>query len=416
MNDKSTNDSAPLTIPGTAVQSEVATLPLRPSIPLLAGLGMLCTLVTVVFARLAYGLVLPAMREALDLSYAQAANLGTVTATGYLVLLLYAGVFAGRFGGRLAIMTGLTLVATGFLMLSLVSSYGWLLLAMTLLGFGTAFAFTPLISLLGSWYPERRGTVIGFANSGVGVGILVSGAMVPALTQFAGPDGWRLVWGIFCGSAVLTLLLVFLLLRDPPRHNEAVSVRRGLASVYRNPHVIVIGLVYGILGTTYIVQTLFMYSFALESGVERLSAGRLVAVMGLISIFSGPAWGWAADRIGHSNALLICMLLSCVATLLPVLWAVTPAFILHYVLMGASVSGLFTSILAASTSTVKPQHAAMAVSFVTLFFALGQLVGPAVAGLLIDWQQDFRLTFALSSALLVIGAILSRRSRNFVAP
>lgn len=118
---------------------------------------MLCTLVSVVFARLAYGLVLPAMREDLALSYTQAANLGTVTAMGYLALLLYAGGFAGRFGGKRAIVAGLSLVAAGFLMMSLASAYDWLLLAMTLLGFGTAFAFIPLISLLGSWYPERGG-------------------------------------------------------------------------------------------------------------------------------------------------------------------------------------------------------------------------------------------------------------------
>jgi hypothetical protein len=40
------------------------------------------------------------------------------------------------------------------------------------------------------------------------------------------------------------------------------------------------------------------------------------------------------------------MLLSCTATILPVLQAETGMFVLHYVLMGASVSGLFTSILA----------------------------------------------------------------------
>lgn len=394
--------------------SEPVSAQRRPSIFLLSGLGILCTMVTVVFARLAYGLVLPAMREDLGLSYAQAANLGTVTAMGYLALLLYAGVFAGRFGGKRAIMAGLSLAAAGFLLLSLISAYGWLLLAMTLLGFGTAFAFTPLISLLGSWYPDRRGTVIGFANSGVGLGILISGALVPALTDAAGPAAWRLVWGIFFASAMLTLVLIAGLLREPPRHAEAVSVRHGLASVYHNRHVMVIGAVYGIVGATYIVQTLFMFSFALESGVDPIIAGRLVAVMGLLSIFAGPAWGWAADRIGHANALMICMILSCVATILPVLQANPAAFIVHYVLMGASVSGLFTSILAASTSTVKPQHAAMAVSFVTVFFALGQLLGPAAAGLLIDWQQDFRLTFGLSSILLIFGAILGRYSRKFV--
>jgi MFS family permease len=77
---------------------------------------------------------------------------------------------------------------------------------------------------------------------------------------------------------------------------------------------------------------------------------------------------------------------------------------------------LFTSILAASTSTVQPYLAAMAVSFVTVFFALGQLIGPAVAGVLIDWQQDFRLSFGLCSALLLLGVFLSHRSRRFVIP
>jgi len=78
--------------------------------------------------------------------------------------------------------------------------------------------------------------------------------------------------------------------------------------------------------------------------------------------------------------------------------------------VGLSVSGLFTSVLAAATATVKPQHAAMAVSFVTVFFALGQLVGPALAGPLIDWQQDFRLTFAVSAMLMFLGALASRSS------
>src|SRR5690606_329406 len=132
------------------------------------------------------------------------------------------------------------------------------------------------------------------------------------------------------------------------------------------------GLLYGIVGVTYIVQSLFMYSFAVDSGISLATAGRLVAIMGFISIFAGPAWGWAADRIGHANALIICMSLSLLGTLLPVLWPTGPGFAMHYILMGISVTGLFTSILAASTSTVQSTLAPVAVSFVTLFFAGGQ--------------------------------------------
>jgi len=371
---------------------------------------MLCTLVAVVFGRLAYGLVLPAMRESLDMSYAQAANLGTVTALGYLVLLLYAGVFAGRYGGKKAIVLGLLLATSGFVGLSFSSSYPLLLLCMTLMGFGTAFTFTPLVSLLGAWYPERRGMVIGFAGSGVGIGILFAGALIPALIEGGDEESWRLVWAIFAAIGVFTVVLVALVLRNPPTGDEQVSMRRGLATVYRNPHVMRMAWIYGVVGVTYIVQVLFMYSFALDAGVTAVTAGRLVAVMGFMSIFSGPAWGAVADRLGHARALTFCMLVSMCATLLPVLWPTLLSFSIHFVVVGLSVSGLFTSVLAAATATVKPQHAAMAVSFVTVFFALGQLVGPALAGPLIDWQQDFRLTFAVSAMLMFLGALASRSS------
>jgi MFS family permease len=382
----------------------------RPAAWLLVLTGIICTLVVVVFARLAYGLVLPAMREDLGLSYAQAANLGTVTALGYLSLVMLAGVFAGRFGGRLAILLGLVMGALGFLGLSLASNYYVLLALMVLLGFATAFAYTPLISLLGAWYPEKRGTIIGLANSGVGLGMLLTGSLVPWITHRDPANGWRLVWIIFAVAALAAALLVYLVLRDPPDQDRASSQKKGSTtprSVYRNSHVITIGLIYGVVGITYIVQSIFMYSFALDVGISAASAGRLVALMGLISIFAGPGWGWAADRIGHANALMICMSLSLMGTLLPVFWPVTTAFALHYVLLGFSITGLFTSILAASTSTVQAAQAPVAVSFVTLFFALGQLLGPAIAGLLIEWQDGFRLVFALSAGLMIFGIILS---------
>lgn len=184
------------------------------------------------------------------------------------------------------------------------------------------------------------------------------------------------------------------------------------AAVYTNPHVVTVGLVYGIVGLTYIVQSIFMYSFALDAGVPAVDAGRMVSSMGILSIFAGPAWGWASDRIGRSNGLVLCMTLSLLGTLLPVLWPVTLAFALHYLLLGISVTGLFTSILAASTETVHPRHAPVAVSFVTLFFALGQLFGPAAAGVLIETTGGFRSTFATTCVLMLLGIVLCRHTAH----
>lgn len=388
----------------------------RPCLWLVVAASIFCTLVTVVFARLAYGLILPSMRSSLGLNYAEAANLGTITALGYLSLVLPAGMLASRYGARLAILLGLMLGVGGFTGLAMASSYPLLMALMVMLGAATAFAYTPLISLLGSWYPERRGTVIGFANSGVGSGMLLAGAVVPMLTgEGSDPDtGWRYVWALFGVSALLCVVVAAFVLRDPPRSIDAVHGTRvprvRLNAVYRNPHVVTVGLVYAVVGITYIVQSIFMYSFALDAGIDAIVAGRLVALMGILSIFAGPAWGWGSDSIGHSRALMICMTLCLIGTLGPVIWPTLPAFIVHYVLLGLSVTGLFTAILASATRTVSRDHAPVAVSFVTLFFALGQLLGPALAGLLLESTNNFRLTFFISCLLMTVGIYLSWQS------
>ncbi len=396
----------------------------RPPFALMVATGAACTVVILVFARLCYGLVLPAMREGLGLSYVQAANLSTATALGYLLFVMVAGVFAARYGGKQAVLIGLLLVTGGFIGLTQARDYTTLLVLMVLLGTGTAFGYTPLISLLSNSFPKRRGAVIGFTNSGVGLGMLMAGALVPTLTGQNHLDGWRQVWQYFAYGGVAVAVLAILVLRNPPSStakpdiapaNPLPATSPPQISVFRNPHVCTVGLIYGVLGLTYIIQATFMYGYALETGVPVQTAGHLVSAMGILSIFAGPSWGWLCDRLGHATGLALSMTLALVATIPPVLWPVTSAFAFHFVVLGMSVSGMFTSVLAASTATVRPQQAAIAVSFVTLFYAIGQLIGPAIAGVLIEWS-GFRLTFACSCGVMVIGLWLCLRTRRYLIP
>ncbi len=389
-----------------------ATQGVKPSLVQYVGVSILCSLVVVVFARLTYGLMLPAMRESLDLSFTQAAFLGTVTALGYLSLVLPAGLFATRFGASRAILLGVAFVVVGFFGLSFASSYLWLVVLMVILGAATAFAYTPLISLLGSWFPSRRGTVIGLANSGVGTGMFLTGALVPWLIESGetADSGWRLVWLLFAICALVCAFFVMRVLRDPPKlamATPSTGKSTGIIGAYRNRHVRLVAWIYGIVGVTYILQSLFMYSFALDTGLSPTQAGHLVALMGVLSIFAGPGWGWAADRIGHSRALMICLALALLGTLLPVIWPLYTAFFLHYFLLGVSTTGQFTSILAATTKTVSNDQAAVAISFVTLFFAAGQLIGPSAAGVLLEVTGNYQLMFLLSSALIGVGVYIS---------
>jgi MFS family permease len=373
--------------------------------------GILVVIVALVFARLAYGLILPFMREGLGLDYQQAGNLGTAAALGYLCLIMASGIFAARWGGNITIVIGALLSTTGFIGLSVSSDYYVLLAWMALLGFGTAFSYTPAISLLVGWFPHRRAGVIGIANSGAGIGLLLAGSLVPYLGQAFGAAGWRITWGVFALAGAMTAIAAYFLLPNPPALVAEGTATKAAAdrAIYRNRNVIRIGLLYAIIGSMYVVQAIFMYSFALKAGLSGILAGRLAAMSGVLSIFSGPACGWLADRFGRRKIILALVIADMVAMALPVIWPNLPGFGLHYFVIGAVMSGLFTVILAATTEAVTPAQAPVAVSYVTLFYAVAQLICPALAGLLIERTGGFQPVFVSSAALIAVALFLGFR-------
>lgn len=391
----------------------------KPNPVLMVLTGMLVALVVIVYGRLAYGLILPPMRADLGLSYNQAGNLGTVTALGYLLFVLAGGLAASRWGARRAVLIGLLSVTIGFAGLALASGYWLIVLLMALLGFGTAFTFAPMVSLLATWYPEQRGLMIGCMSAGIGAGISIIGLLVPWLYGLFGDNGWRVAWGVFAATGAVVMLLVFLVVRDPPVSSESATARPPSADkwlIYRNPRVLTVAMVYGIVGLIYIVQAIFMISFMIDSGFSEATAGWMMAMMGLLSMASGPIWGRFSDVLGRANALTIAMSLVTLAMFLPLFMQTLGSFFIHFVLMGCAVNGMFTLIQATSTDQVAPRYIPIAFSFVTLFFAGGQFIGPAMAGWLIEWSGgNFKVAIASSCVWLLLGLYLTQRIRHFPA-
>ncbi|SEO99894.1 MFS transporter [Aquisalimonas asiatica] len=388
----------------------------RPNAVLTVLCGAFTGLVVIVFARLAFGVLLPPMRADLGLTYQQAGTLGTITALGYLLFVLAGGAAAARWGPRRAVVFGLITVGIGFAGLSVATAYPALLALKALLGFGTAFSFAPMVSLLAAWYPEKRGFVIGCMSAGIGVGTLLIGFMVQWLQTLFGDAAWRVSWGLFAAAAAAVAALVIVVVRDPPSTRVAAGERPPSAEkwlIYRHPRMLIVGSVYGLIGLTYIVQAVFMVSFVVESGHPERTAGQLLAMMGLLSVASGPAWGTLSDRWGRGNALLTAMLLVTVATMLPLIDQSLPMFFAHYLIMGCAVNGTFALIQASSTDQVAPRYIPIAFSFATLVFAAGQFVGPAIAGWLIETTGDFRSAFLFTTAGLILGCILTAWIRRF---
>lgn len=381
-------------------------------------LGMLTTMVVLAFARLSYGVFLPFMKEGLGLSYKESGYLGTTTSLGYLSTIIFAGILASKWGSKKTVLLGIFLVTAGLFGLAFTSSYWMTFLFMLLLGVGTSFTYTPFISLLVAWFPLKKGFVIGLTTSGAGIGILFSGIIIPFLSSSYSDIGWRIAWGLFAVIGLIVVILTYLFIKNPPSdlpsgtNNEQSAPKE----IYKNRKVINVGLIYGIVGLTYIVQTIFIMSYMIESGVDIKIAGQLMAMNGILSIFSGPIWGAISDKIGRRISLNLTMGLTALSMLLPVFFPTLLGFTVHIIILSCTSTGLFALTQASSMDHVKPVDIPIAFSYVTFYFAVGQFIGPTIAGWLIDDWGGFKSAFLFSSICLALGLILTLRVKNSHQP
>ncbi|MEO2076185.1 MAG: MFS transporter [Bacillus sp. (in: firmicutes)] len=379
-----------------------------------AAIGMLTTVVVLAFARLSYGVILPFMRQGLHLTYKEAGYLGTTTSLGYLSTIIFAGILASRWGGKRTILLGISLVTFGLAGLTFTSSYLVTFLFMLLLGIGTSFTYTPFISLLVAWFPQKKGFVIGLTTSGAGIGILFAGIIVPYLSSVHSEVGWRIAWGVFAFIGLVVILLTLLFIKNPPVElpSEQSLKKESPREIYKNPKVINVGLIYGIVGVTYIVQMIFIMSFMIESGINFKFAGQLMALNGILSIFSGPIWGYISDKIGRRTSLILTMGLTLFSMVLPIFFPTILGFTIHIIILSSTSTGLFTLTQASSMDHVRPADMPLAFSYVTFYFAVGQFIGPTIAGWLIEDFGGFKSAFLFSSLCLVVGLFLTFKVRN----
>lgn len=378
-------------------------------------IGMLTTVVVLAFARLSYGIILPFMRDGLHLTYKEAGYLGTTTSLGYLSTIIFAGVLASKWGSKRTILLGISLVTLGLLGLAFTTSYWITFLFMILLGIGTSFTYTPFISLLVAWFPQKKGTIIGLTTSGAGLGILFSGIIVPYLSSVNPENGWRWSWGIFFLIGIIVILLTLFFVKNPPMEMAMDSKpASSLKEVYKNPKVINVGLIYGIIGITYIVQTIFIMSYMIDSGINTKYAGQLMALNGILSIFSGPVWGSISDKIGRRTSLILTMGLTLFSMALPIFSPTILGFTCHLIILSCTTTGLFTLTQALSMDYVRTADMPIAFSYVTFYFAIGQFLGPTIAGWLIEDGGGFKSAFLFMSLCLVIGLVLTFKVKNSI--
>jgi MFS family permease len=390
-------------------------------------MGLLTTIAAHGFGRMAYTIILPAMKDGLNFDYEQLGLLASGNLAGYLVMALIGGLLAARFGTRIVItlallLLGITLILTGF-----AQSFGYALTMRFLTGVGNAASYIPAMALGSAWFAmKRRGFATGIVSGGIGAGTLISGLLVPPIVAAYGLEGWRYAWYILGANALGIAVVVYALIRSRPEEKSLLPVGVSekenppstpsganvsalqWSAVYRMGNVWYLGLVYFFYGFSYIIyMTFFAAYLEKEMGFSKAYAGGLWAMVGGLSVFCGVIWGGISDRLGRSRGAALAYLVLALSYVSYALIKVEFGFYLSAVIFGMTAWSIPTIMAAAAGDFVGPRLAPAGLGFITLFFGIGQVIGPWVGGKLAVLTGSFTYPFLLAGAASLLGMIAS---------
>ena len=367
------------------------------------------------FARFAYALVLPAMRADLQLSYSQAGWLNTANAIGYLAGAILTWMLVRKTGNRRLFSAGMVLTAAALIATGMTHDLTLLTVARVLAGVGGAMVFITGGALSGNVFPGRpelaTATILLYF-AGAGIGLMLSGVVIPLLLVARGDGAWPLAWqAMGWASAAMTIASVWAASRiDEPQ--------AGIGSVSWPLSSFVPGFsAYICFGVGYIAYMTFVIAWMRDNGS---STGQVIAVwfiLGLATLVAPAVWTRPCDRWPGGRPLAAVMAVLSTGAMLPVVSVDPLAMLASAALFGLAGFSVPSAIGAFVRKALPKPAWGSAMATFTIAFAASQIAGPVLTGWVADRFGSLRPGLMVSALILVIGAViaLAQKDRRYAA-
>jgi predicted MFS family arabinose efflux permease len=361
------------------------------------------------FARFGYALLLSQMQLSLGWNYAQAGVVNSANALGYLCGALAVGPCVARWGAPRVVRLSLAAVSLSLIATGWFNAFWLLLLARVVAGAGAGLMFIGGVAVVLALDASHRSDLpVGVYYAGPGIGIAVSGLVVPWLLGGLGWD-WRAVWIALGALGILAQVVVEPVLR---RVERAIRLQTPVAA----PPQLILGdylrlwpglLAYTLFGLGYIGYMTFVVAFLRAEHVAPIVVQGFWVLLGVCAALCGFTWRPVLRWLAPHHALCCILAALSVGTALPVMVTELWSFALSAVLFGSSFLAVVTAITLQVRRTLPRERWTMTMGNATALFALGQLLGPTLTGIIADTTGGLVVGLQGSAALLGVAAAIA---------
>jgi predicted MFS family arabinose efflux permease len=363
------------------------------------------------FARFAYALLLPAMRSGLGLNYSQAGALNTANALGYLAGALICVRYVARLGNRRLFCGGMIVTALALVGSGLVEDFSAQLCLRAIAGVSGAMVFICGAVLASNMFPDRpdlSSSAIAIYFGGAGAGILLSGVGIPWHLGASGDGAWRSAW---VGIGLVSVLFAALAIRAARRIEEPSSGARGSSWPIGAFSAALGG--YFLIGVGYIAYMTFVVAWMVSHGASPLEVALTWGALGVATMAAPIAWRVPRSHWPAAKTLAATSAVLGVGAAIPLYSTSLPAMLLSALLFGGAMFTAPTAVTDLVKTSLPKAAWGSAVAVFTFVFAIGQAIGPVLAGWLADATQSLQAGLAGSVGMLLAAAAAALGQREY---
>jgi MFS family permease len=328
----------------------------------------------------------------------------------YFVFGAGAGMLADRFGPRAVTCAGMLLIATGLLLCSFAGSMFTVYLAYGIgVGLGIALVYTPSIACVQPWFTQRRGLAAGLASAGIGAGTvavpLIATAAIEALQ-------WRdAMRSIAAGVLVFGLCAAWLLRRAPAASAAGSGQIPGLSlrDALHDRRFWWLYLSVVLAAPSMFIPFAHVSAAARDMGIDATHAVGLVGLIGIGSLVGRFVIGALADRLGRLLTLLLMQVSMGLSVLAWFAAGGYPTLVFFALWFGLSYGGIVSLLPAICMDLFGARAVAGIIGTLYSGAALGNLLGPVLAGSVFDHAGSYVPVLWACMGLSALAATASAR-------
>lgn len=370
----------------------------------IVGVGVLVKMAGLGFGRFAYAMLLPNMRESLQFNYSQMGLLSGGILLGYLLFSFVSGVLTTRFGAKRVVIASLVCSSLSMFFISRLSRFFPLLFFTFAMGGAGAGSHISMTTLPMAWFGKRLlGRALGIVTGGTGVGVFITGLLLPPLLVSLGNEAWRQCWLLLALISFIVAVVSFTFLKTKSSHIHQdfyeIDGKKEIDASQVNRSGLTLRtlfVMYFIFGISYNIYATYFVAFMIdEVQLSEKMAGFIWAIFGWTSMVSGLIWGFISDRLGREKALLWNNGAISLAVLLPLCFHQPLILGFSTFLFGMTFLGTIT-VVAACIGDQVVENQASSYGLLTLVHGIGQFLGTTFGGYFKDLTSSFQVSLLTS--------------------